>query len=100
MPDYFRQLIYLIIIVIHRENSKKSLLWHLNRAHLLHPFLALFLFFQKFSFPGYIAAIAFGRNIFSYRADGFAGDDLRAYRFLLWNLQLVLRVQFVFVFTF
>src|SRR5690625_6744880 len=99
MPDYFRQLIYLIIIVIHRENSKKSLLWHLNRAHLLHPFLALFLFFQKFSFSGYIAAIAFGRNIFAYCADGFAGDDLRADRSLARNVKLVLRAQFVECFT-
>src|SRR3990170_7787394 len=49
---------------INFQNRQKGLLRQLHSADLLHPLLALFLFFEEFSLSRYVSAITLGYNVF------------------------------------
>ncbi len=61
-----------------RENSHEGFLRNFDAADHLHALLALFLLLQQFAFARDIAAITFGKHVFTHGFDGFAGDDARA----------------------
>jgi len=63
------------LIRIRLEHGEESTLGDTDGADHLHPFLAFLLFFQKFSFPGNIAAVTFCRYILPESRDGRSGND-------------------------
>src|SRR5436189_4331837 len=65
---------------VHLENREKRLLRNLDRAHLLHSLLSLFLLLEEFALSRDVAAVAFGENVFAQRFDARARDDLVADR--------------------
>src|SRR5512145_359926 len=67
-----------LLIRIRLENRQKRALWNAYGTDHLHALLAGFLLFQELSFAGNVAAVAFGRDIFTEGADGAAGDDFSA----------------------
>ena len=48
---------------------------HLDIAHLLHSFLAIFLLLEQLSLSGDITSVALRGHVLSERFDGFAGDN-------------------------
>src|SRR5690606_34608164 len=60
------------------ENRQERLLWHFDRAQLLHAGLALLLLLEKLLLPCDVATVALGENVL---AEGFhcrSGKDLPA----------------------
>lgn len=78
-----------LAFIPHPQRSNKRLLRDAHAAIFPHPLLALFLFLQKLSLAGGVAAVAFGRHVLSERADRFPGDDLAADRGLDRDLEHV-----------
>src|SRR5215210_4149617 len=60
------------------QHGEECLLWDLHRAHALHPALALFLLLEQLPLPGDVPTVAFGQDVLAHRADGLAGDHVRA----------------------
>ena len=58
---------------------------------MAHAFFTFFLLIKEFSFPGGIAAIAFGRHVFAHGRNGFARNDLAANGRLNRNFKEVAR---------
>ena len=61
--------ISVILFIIQFQYSHKRLLRYFDITHLTHPFLTFLLFFQKLPLTGNIAAIAFGKNVFTHRSE-------------------------------
>ena len=66
----------LLSVRVRLKTARKALWGMRDRAHHLHPLLALLLFLQQFSFPGNVTAVALGRNVLAERRDRSTGDDL------------------------
>ena len=65
-------------VFIEFEHRHKRFLRNFDRAELTHTLFALFLFFEKLLFTGYVAPVTFRKNVFSPCLDGFAGNDFAA----------------------
>src|ERR1700710_1317320 len=78
---------------IHLQRRDKRLLRDIHLAELPHLLLAFLLLLQKFALSCDVAAVAFGGDVLAQRADGFAGDDLAAYRRLDRDYEHVRRDQ-------
>src|ERR671916_277646 len=74
-----------------REHGQERLLWHLDRAHLLHALLALLLLLEQLALARDVAAVALGQDVLALRLDGLAGDDARADRGLDRDVVLLAR---------
>jgi len=60
------------------EHGKKGRLRYLDRAHHLHSFLPLFLFFKQLPFSGYIPPVQLFRYILPKRRDGLSDPSEKA----------------------
>src|SRR5690606_15096275 len=70
-----------------------------NGADLAHALLAFLLFFQKFSFAGYIPSVTFGDHVLADGADRFARHYLLAYGCLYGYFEHVAGNQFFQLFA-
>src|SRR5215218_7990164 len=71
------------------QRGQEGLLRYLHAADLLHAALALFLLLEELAFAGYVATVAFGRNVFAVGAYGLACDHTLAHRGLHGHLELL-----------
>ena len=76
-------------LIFRLQHRHEGALGDLDRAHHLHALLAGPLFFQEFAFPGDVAAVALGGDVFAKGRDGGAGDDLAAHGPLDGDLELL-----------
>ena len=79
--------------LIQLQYREEGFLGDLYITDLPHSLLAFLLFLQQLSFPGDIAAIAFGGDIFPECLYGLPRDDLGAYGCLNGDLELLSRYQ-------
>src|SRR5882762_7249044 len=49
--------------LVNLEDRQEGFLGDLDRAHLLHPALSFFLFFEQLALAGDVAAVALGRDV-------------------------------------
>src|SRR5580704_14515340 len=63
---------------VHLEDGQEGLLRDLDRAHLLHALLALFLLLEELALAADVAAVALGEHVLAHGAHALAGDDLAA----------------------
>src|SRR5215204_3075625 len=61
------------------QRGQEGLLRYLYAAYLFHAALALLLLFEELAFAGYVAAVAFGRDVLAVGADSLAGDHTLAH---------------------
>src|SRR5215211_2635586 len=69
------------------QRGQEGLLRYLHAPDLLHAALAPFLLFEELAFAGYVATVAFGRNVFTVGANGLACDHTLAHGGLHWHLE-------------
>src|SRR4051812_16048163 len=81
----------LLAIAIHLEHREERLLWNLDRAHLLHPLLALLLLLEELLLPADVAAVELRRHVLADGLDGLTGDHVGADRRLDGNVELLPR---------
>ena len=82
---------YYHYLFVQLEYRHKCLLRHLDRSELSHALFALFLLFKQLFLSGYIAAVAFGKDVFSERLDRFARDYLARNRHLYRHFKKLAR---------
>src|SRR6185437_5632467 len=70
----------LLAIAVHLQYGKERLLRNLDRAHLLHPPLALLLLLEELALPGDVAAVELRRYVLAQRLDSLPGDHVRSDR--------------------
>src|SRR5207247_11370783 len=79
------------LLLIEVEHGQERLLWHLDRADLLHPLLALLLLLEQLALAGDVAAVAFGEHVLPFRLHGLAGDHARTDRGLDRHIEALAR---------
>src|ERR1700758_3960446 len=79
--------------LVNLQDREKRFLRDLDRAHLLHPLLSLFLLLEQLALARHVAAVALGGDVLAQRADRFAGDHFRADRGLDHDLEQLPRDQ-------
>src|SRR5579884_4525347 len=60
--------------IVEAQHGHEGVLGDLDRAHPLHPPLALLLPLQELALAGHVAAIALGEHVLAHGRDGLAGD--------------------------
>ena len=60
------------------EDFHEGMLGDGDLADLFHPLFSLLLLFPELSFPGNVAAVALGGDVFREGREGFSGDDFSA----------------------
>src|SRR5262245_49377585 len=68
------------LLLVQVEHGEEGLLWHLDRADLLHPFLALLLLLQQLPLAADIAAVSLGVHVLALPLDRLAPDPTGAAR--------------------
>src|SRR6187399_342097 len=81
----------LLATAVHLEHREERLLWHLDRAHLLHALLALLLLLEQLALAGDVAAVELRRDVLAQSLDGLAGDHIGADRRLNRHVELLSR---------
>src|SRR5437660_7288431 len=79
--------------LVNLQNRQKRFLRNLDRAHLLHPLLPLFLLLEQLALAGHVAAVALRRDVLAQRADRLPCDHFRADRGLDHDLEQLPRDQ-------
>src|SRR3972149_1046207 len=74
-------------LFINGQHRQECFLWDFHVSYGFHPLFTFFLFFQKFSFPGNIAAITLGGYIFCNWTDRFPCNNPASYCRLQYNLK-------------
>src|SRR5689334_2286853 len=77
----------LFATAVHLEHGQERLLRDLDRAHLLHPLLALLLLLEQLALTGDVAAVELGGDVLAERFDGLARDHVRADRCLYRHVE-------------
>src|SRR2546426_957703 len=75
------------------QDRQKRLLWDLERSHLLHALLSLFLLLEQLALARHVAPIALGGDVLAQRADRLAGDHFGPDRGLDHDLEQLARDQ-------
>src|SRR3954465_7873800 len=65
-------------LAVHLQRGNEGFLRDVDLAELPHLLLAFLLLFEKFSFAGDVAAVAFRGDVLAQRAHRLAGDHLAA----------------------
>src|SRR5215210_5716109 len=69
--------------------GEEGFLRYFYAAHLFHAAFAFFLLLEELAFAGYVAAVAFGCDVFAVGTDGLAGDHTLAPGGLDGHLELL-----------
>src|SRR5215211_1551064 len=78
-----------VLTRLNSQRGEEGFLWYLYAAHLFHAALAFFLLLEELALAGYVAAVAFGRDVLAVGADGLARDHTFAHRGLHRHLELL-----------
>src|SRR5512138_387304 len=81
----------LVAIPVHLEHGEERLLRHLDRAHLLHPLLALLLLLEQLLLPADVAAVELRGDVLADRLHRLPCDHVGADRRLYRDVELLPR---------
>src|SRR2546425_11834067 len=79
--------------LVNLQDRQERFLRDLDRAHLLHALLSLFLLLEQLALARHVAAVALGRDVLAQRADRLPCDHLGADRGLDHDLEQLSRDQ-------